>query len=59
MVLSHRDDVCDHAKWAKALGCQRIIHEVGPAVSIGDGLTMLSHLHQPTSHEQGLKEDVF
>jgi glyoxylase-like metal-dependent hydrolase (beta-lactamase superfamily II) len=27
MVLSHRDDVCDHAKWAKALGCQRIIHK--------------------------------
>lgn len=27
MVLSHRDDVCDHVKWAAALGCERIIHE--------------------------------
>ncbi|KAK9826282.1 hypothetical protein WJX74_005700 [Apatococcus lobatus] len=25
MCLSHRDDVCDHAKWAKALGCTRIL----------------------------------
>ena len=37
MVLSHRDDVCDHAKWAKALGCQRIIHKVGAAVITGMG----------------------
>ena len=33
MVLSHRDDVCDHARWAEALGCQRIIHKVGRLVS--------------------------
>lgn len=26
MVLSHKDDVADHAKWAKALGAERIIH---------------------------------
>ena len=26
MVLSHKDDVADHAKWAEALGLQRIIH---------------------------------
>ena len=42
MVLSHRDDVCDHAKWAKALGCQRIIHKVGAAVSGENGLCMLA-----------------
>jgi glyoxylase-like metal-dependent hydrolase (beta-lactamase superfamily II) len=27
MVLSHRDDVADHAKWAEELGCDRIIHK--------------------------------
>jgi glyoxylase-like metal-dependent hydrolase (beta-lactamase superfamily II)/ferredoxin len=26
MVLTHRDDVADHARWAEALGCQRILH---------------------------------
>ena len=26
MVLSHKDDVADHAEWAAALGLQRIIH---------------------------------
>lgn len=26
MFLTHRDDVADHAKWAKALGAQRILH---------------------------------
>ncbi|KAK9838315.1 hypothetical protein WJX81_004110 [Elliptochloris bilobata] len=28
MLLSHRDDVCDHAKWASALGLKRIIHKI-------------------------------
>ena len=28
MVLSHRDDVADHAQWAQALGAQRIIHRL-------------------------------
>ena len=27
MILTHRDDVADHAKWAKALGCERWIHK--------------------------------
>ena len=27
MFLTHKDDVCDHAKWAEALGLQRIIHK--------------------------------
>lgn len=27
MVFSHKDDVADHAKWAEALGAQRIIHK--------------------------------
>ena len=26
MVLSHKDDVADHARWARELGCKRIIH---------------------------------
>lgn len=32
MFLTHRDDVADHAKWAAALDCPRIIHskEVNP-----------------------------
>ena len=28
MVLSHRDDVADHAQWAQALGATRIIHRL-------------------------------
>ena len=26
IVLTHRDDVADHARWASALGCERWIH---------------------------------
>ena len=26
MVLTHRDDVADHARWAQAFGCRRTIH---------------------------------
>lgn len=31
--LTHRDDVADHARWAEALGCERILHarDVTPA----------------------------
>lgn len=28
MFLTHKDDVADHARWAKELGLQRIIHKV-------------------------------
>jgi glyoxylase-like metal-dependent hydrolase (beta-lactamase superfamily II)/ferredoxin len=53
MFLTHRDDVADHARWAKALGCARVLHarDVGPKtrdvevrlagddpVPLGDGL---------------------
>ncbi len=27
MVLTHRDDVADHVRWAKALECERWIHK--------------------------------
>jgi glyoxylase-like metal-dependent hydrolase (beta-lactamase superfamily II)/ferredoxin len=27
MVLTHRDDVADHAKWAARLGCERVLHK--------------------------------
>ena len=27
MVLTHRDDVADHQRWAQALGCPRWIHQ--------------------------------
>lgn len=27
LVLTHRDDVADHQRWAKALGCSRWIHQ--------------------------------
>lgn len=27
MVLTHRDDVADHARWARAFGCERWIHQ--------------------------------
>ncbi|KGG22589.1 Metallo-beta-lactamase hydrolase [Prochlorococcus marinus str. SS2] len=27
MVLTHRDDVADHSKWAKAFNCERFIHK--------------------------------
>jgi glyoxylase-like metal-dependent hydrolase (beta-lactamase superfamily II)/ferredoxin len=26
MFLTHRDDVADHARWAKELGCARVLH---------------------------------
>jgi glyoxylase-like metal-dependent hydrolase (beta-lactamase superfamily II) len=26
MFLTHRDDVADHARWAAALGCERVLH---------------------------------
>ena len=26
MFLTHRDDVAEHAKWAKALSAERILH---------------------------------
>ena len=26
IYLTHRDDVAEHAKWAKALGAERIMH---------------------------------
>jgi len=26
MVLTHRDDVADHERWAKRLGCRRVLH---------------------------------
>ena len=26
MVLTHQDDVADHARWAARLGCERVIH---------------------------------
>jgi glyoxylase-like metal-dependent hydrolase (beta-lactamase superfamily II)/ferredoxin len=26
MFLTHRDDVADHARWAEALGCARVLH---------------------------------
>ena len=27
MFLTHRDDVCEHAKWGEALGTERILHK--------------------------------
>ena len=27
MVITHRDDVADHAHWAKAFNCERWIHQ--------------------------------
>ncbi len=27
MFLTHRDDVADHARWAEALGCARVLHQ--------------------------------
>jgi glyoxylase-like metal-dependent hydrolase (beta-lactamase superfamily II)/ferredoxin len=26
LFLTHRDDVADHARWAEALGCERVLH---------------------------------
>jgi glyoxylase-like metal-dependent hydrolase (beta-lactamase superfamily II)/ferredoxin len=33
LFLTHRDDVADHARWAEALGCERVLH--GRDVSAG------------------------
>jgi glyoxylase-like metal-dependent hydrolase (beta-lactamase superfamily II) len=33
LFLTHRDDVADHARWARELGCERVLHEadIGPS----------------------------
>jgi glyoxylase-like metal-dependent hydrolase (beta-lactamase superfamily II)/ferredoxin len=36
MFLSHRDDVADHAVFARELGCQRILHEADVAPGTRD-----------------------
>ena len=35
MVLSHVDDVADHAKWAAHFGCDRIMHATECGVNKG------------------------
>jgi glyoxylase-like metal-dependent hydrolase (beta-lactamase superfamily II)/ferredoxin len=35
MLLTHRDDVADHAKYARALGCQRVMHAADGAARLG------------------------
>ena len=50
MVLSHRDDVADHAQWRERLGCERVMHA-------GDrlpGLERLIHGEDPVALEADL-----
>ncbi len=35
MLLSHRDDIADHAKWAAQFGCPRVMHEAEGARRLG------------------------
>lgn len=35
LFLTHKDDVADHARWAKALGVRRVIHEAEVTASQG------------------------
>ena len=42
MVLSHKDDVADHAKWAEALGAHRVIH--ADEVTRSQGTTCATHI---------------
>lgn len=35
ILLTHRDDVSDHAHWAQALGCTRIMHKLEVSQSQG------------------------
>src|SRR5579871_3128420 len=35
MLLSHRDDIADHAKFAAHFGCPRVMHEADGAASLG------------------------
>ena len=35
MVLSHRDDIADHAKFAAHFGCPRVMHEADGAARLG------------------------
>ena len=65
MVLSHKDDVADHARWAKELGLQRVIHKTEitqsqGTTSVSSILHILLHLplafctdHQILSHKEG------
>jgi len=36
MVLSHRDDVADHAQWAARLGCKRVLHKADASAGTRD-----------------------
>lgn len=47
MVLSHRDDVADHAAWHERFGCERVIHRADSSAApdceqIVDGETELA-----------------
>jgi glyoxylase-like metal-dependent hydrolase (beta-lactamase superfamily II)/ferredoxin len=35
MLLTHRDDVADHAKYARAFGCRRVMHAADGAPRLG------------------------
>ena len=51
MFLTHRDDVADHARWAKELGLQRIIHSTEANRSQGTKYA----LPAPNSQEENSK----
>ncbi|MFO0589852.1 MAG: MBL fold metallo-hydrolase [Polyangiaceae bacterium] len=54
MFLSHRDDVADHAIWARELGCRRILHEADVSHGTADVEERL-HGVDPVEIEPDLK----
>jgi glyoxylase-like metal-dependent hydrolase (beta-lactamase superfamily II) len=53
LFLTHRDDVADHARWAEAFGCARVLHS-RDATSGTRGVEKLLHGEAPVSLGEGL-----
>ncbi|MDA1315787.1 MAG: MBL fold metallo-hydrolase [Acidobacteria bacterium] len=53
MFLSHRDDVADHAKFARRFGCERVIHRLEARGALAAVETKLD-LNEPTKIDDDL-----
>ena len=53
MLLTHRDDVADHAKFAKRFGCERAIHRIEAVGGLADAERQLD-IDRPTKLDDEL-----
>jgi glyoxylase-like metal-dependent hydrolase (beta-lactamase superfamily II) len=51
MLLSHRDDIADHAKFAAHFGCPRVMHEGDGARRLGIEVVTTGRARQPLDHD--------